>query len=191
MRRIGLGIAAALVFASSAHAAGWSVYTFADQSFSIESPVPLTKGAGTYKGAIAGNLPTITYTGQAENIRYKVTVIDISNRIPESVNLFGEMEFLTSLGGKVIGNDSVGIEPGARRHYGRELVIDTKDGNRVRVSLVYNKGKIYASEAAVLPNGDRDSIAPERFADSILFDLEDAKRERDADPANFSLPDPK
>jgi hypothetical protein len=191
MRRIGLGLLAALVFASSAHAAGWSVYTFADQSFSIESPVPLIKGAATYKGAIAGTVPTITYTGQAENIRYKVTVIDISNRIPDSVNLFEEMEFLTSLGAKVIGNDSVGIEPGNRRHYGRELVLDTKDGNRVRISLVYNKGKIYASEAAVLPNGDRDSIAPERFADSILFDLEDAKRERDADPANFSLPDPK
>jgi hypothetical protein len=191
MRRIGLGIAAALVFASSAHAAGWSVYTFPDQSFSIESPVPLTKGAGTYKAAIAGNIPAITYTGQADNIRYRVSVIDISNRIPESVNLFEEMESLISLGGKVIGNDSVGIEPGKRRHYGRELVLDTKDGKRVRISLVYNKGKIYASEAAVLPNGDRDSIAPERFADSILFDLEDAKRESDADPANFSLPDPK
>ena len=100
MRRIGLGFAAALIFASSAHAAGWSVYTFADQSFSIESPVPLIKGTGTYKGAIAGNLPTITYTGQAENIRYKVTVIDISNRIPESVNLFEEMghAFLCSNG---------------------------------------------------------------------------------------------
>ena len=87
MRRMGLSIAAALVFASSAHAAGWSVYTFADQSFSIESPVPLTKGAGTYKGAIAGTIPTITYTGQADNIRYKVTVIDISKRIPESAKL--------------------------------------------------------------------------------------------------------
>ena len=152
MGRIGLGIAAALVFASSAHAAGWSVYTFADQSFSIESPAPLTKGTSTYKGAIAGVIPTITYTAQLDNIRYKVSVIDISNRIPESVNLFEEMEFLTSLGGKVIGNDSVGIEPGKNRHYGRELVINTKDGNFLRITLVYNKGKIYASEAAVLAN---------------------------------------
>ncbi|HMI95496.1 MAG TPA: hypothetical protein VK479_03225 [Micropepsaceae bacterium] len=191
MRRIGLGLAAALVFASSAHAAGWSVYTFADQSFSIESPAPLTKGTSTYKGAIAGVIPTITYTAQLDNIRYKVSVIDISNRIPESVNLFEEMEFLTSLGGKVIGNDSVGIEPGKNRHYGRELVINTKDGNFLRITLVYNKGKIYASEAAVLPNGDKDSLAPERFVGSILFDLEDAKRERDANPDNFSLPDPK
>ena len=191
MRLVGIGFATALLCASSAHAAGWSVYTFADQSFSIESPVPLTKGAGTYKAAIAGTIPTITYTGQADNIRYKVSVIDISKRIPDAVNLFEEMEFLTSLSGKVIGDDSVGIEPGKRRHYGRELVIDTKDGNRVRVSLVYNKGKIYASEAAVLPNGDKDSIAPERFVGSILFDLEDAKRERDANPDNFSLPDPK
>jgi hypothetical protein len=191
MRLIGLGIAVALVVASSAHAAGWSVYTFPDQSFSIESPAPLTKGTGTYKGAIAGVIPTITYTAQLDNIRYKVSVIDISNRIPESVNLFEEMEFLTSLSGKVIGNDSVGIEPGKNRHYGRELVINAKDGNLVRITLVYNKGKIYASEAAVTPTGDKDSLAPERFVGSILFDLEDAKRERDANPDNFSLPDPK
>lgn len=191
MRLIGLGFAALLTTVSSAEAAGWQTYTFRDQGFSIESMVPLTKGTGLYRGAIAGRIPTITYTGEAENIRYKVSIVDISKRPAEAVNLYLEMEFLTSLGGKVLGNDSVGIEPGKDRHYGRQLVQQMKDGSLARTVLVYNKGKIYVTEAAVLPNGDKDSFAPERFVESILFDLDGAARARDEDPANFTGPDGK
>jgi hypothetical protein len=188
MRRLGLGIVALLMLTAPAVAAGWQTYTFPDQGFSIESVVPLTKGTGLYKGAIAGSIPTVTYTGDAENIRYKVSVIDISKRPADAVNLYLEMEFLTSLSGKVLANESVGIEPGNERHYGRQLAIQTKNGNLVRTVLVYNKGKIYATEAAILPNGDKDSFWPERFVESILFDLDGAARERDADPANFKTP---
>jgi hypothetical protein len=191
MNRIASGIAALLLIASSAHAAGWQTYTYRDQGFSVESLVPLTKGTGLYKGAIAGSVPTITYSGVADNIRYKISIVDISKRPADAVNLYLEMEFLTSLSGKVLANESVGIEPGADRHYGRQLVIQTKDGNLVRTVLVYNKGKIYATEATILPNGDKDSFGPERFVESILFDLDEAARARDADPANFKTPDGK
>jgi hypothetical protein len=153
--------------------------------------VPLTKGTGLYKGAIAGQVPTVTYTGEADNIRYKVSIVDISKRPADAVNLYLEMEFLTSLSGKVLANESVGIEPGSGRHYGRQLAIQTKDGNLVRTVLVFNKGKIYATEAAILPKGDKDSFSPERFVESILFDLDGAARERDSDPANFKTPDGK
>jgi hypothetical protein len=190
MRFIGLGIAAILALSSPAHAA-WQTYTVRDQGFSIESPVPLTQGTGVYRGAVAGRLDTITYSGALDGISYKVSVIDISKRIPDAVNIFLEMEFLTPFGAKVIGNDSVGIEPGANRHYGRQLVYVTKEGNQVRTTLIYNKGKIYTCEAIVPANGDKDSILPERFADSILFDLDGAARERDADPKNFTTPDGK
>lgn len=191
MRAIGLGLAAFLAMASSAEAAGWQTYTFPDQGFSIESLVPLAKGAGTYKGAIMGQVPTVTYTGEAENIRYKVSIVDISKRPADAVNLYEEMEFLTSLGGKVLANESVGIEPGADRHYGRQLAMQTKDGHLMRTVLVYNKGKIYATEATILDGGDKESFSPERFVESILFDLDGAARARDNDPANFKTPDGK
>src|SRR6266513_2760675 len=111
MRLIGSSFAALLAMATSAHAAGWQTYEFRDSGFSIESLVPLTKGVGNYKGAIAGQVPTVTYTGEAENIRYKVSIVDISKRPADAVNLYLEMEFLTSLGGKVLANEGVGIEP--------------------------------------------------------------------------------
>ena len=75
MRLTGLWIAAALLWASAADAADWKLYTFADQGFAIESPVPLTKGAGLYRGAVAGRIPTVTYTGELDKIRYKVSEI--------------------------------------------------------------------------------------------------------------------
>ena len=191
MHRLGLAFGGLLLMASSAEAAGWQTYEFRDQGFSIESVVPLTKGTGQYRGAIAGRLTTTTYSGQAENISYKVSIIDISSRPADAVNLYEEMEFLTSLSGKVLANESVGIEPGADRHYGRQLAIQAKDGNLVRTVLVYNKGKIYVTESTILPGGDKDSFSPERFVESILFDLDGAARARDEDPANFKTPDGK
>jgi hypothetical protein len=191
MRVLVAGFAAFCLMSMTAVAADWKTYVFRDQGFSIESLVPLAKGTGTYKAAVAGTIPTITYSGEADNIRYKVTVIDISNRLPDPVNIFEEMEFLTSQTGKVLENDAVGIEPGKGRHYGRQLVMQMKDGTLDRTALVYSKGKIYVVDAAVLPNGDKDSFAPERFVESILFDLSGAARARDADPGNFSGPDGK
>ena len=191
MHRIVLSVAALLLAASSAEAAGWQTYTFKDDGFAIESMVPLTKGSGQYRGAIAGRLQTVTYSGEAENIRYKVSIIDVSKRLPEAVNLYEEMEFLTSLGGKVLANESVGIEPGKDRHYGRQLAMQMKDGSLMRTVLIYNKGKIYQTQATILPNGDKDSFSPERFVESILFDLDGAARARDEDPANFTGPDGK
>jgi hypothetical protein len=191
MRRVGLVVAGILAFQSTARAADWKTYEFRDSGFSVESIVPLTKGAGLYKGAIAGSIPTITYSAEDDDIRYKVSIIDISKRPNDAVNLYLEMEFLTSLSGKVLANESVGIEPGADRHYGRQLAIQMKDGSLSRTVLVYNKGKIYVTEAVILPNGDKDSFSPERFVESILFDLDGAARERDADPKNFKTPDGK
>jgi hypothetical protein len=184
--------AGAFLFAGPAVAADWQLLKFPDQGFGIESPVPLVKSSGTYQAAVAGRIPTITYTGDLDNIRYKVTIIDISNRPAEALNLFEEMEAVTELGGKVTGNDSMGIEPGKLRQYGRELLIQARDGSLRRIGLIYSKGKIYQAEGTVLPGGDRESIYPERFADSIIFDLDPKRREeRCADPNNFKTPDGK
>ena len=191
--RIGLAIVAGtILLAVPAAAADWKLMPFADQGFGIESPVALTKGAGVYQGAVAGRIPTITYSGELDKIRYKVTVIDVAKRQADVLNLFEEMEALTEMQGKVVGNDSVGIEPGKDRQYGRELLIEAKDGSLRRIVQMYQKGKIYQAEGTVLPGGDRDSIYPERFADSIIFDLDPKHREdRCGDPANFKTPDGK
>ena len=186
MRLSGFVLAASLFWAVPAGAAAFSVQEYRDDGFSIESPVPLVKGSGTYRGAVAGVIPTTTYTGEADNIRYKVSVIDISSRPDDAVNLYLEMEFLTTLGSKPIANESVGIEPGGDRHYGRQIVYETKDGNLVRTVLLYNKGKIYATEATILPGGDKESFAPERFVESILVDLDGPVRDRCADPNNYN-----
>ena len=126
--------AGVLLLAGPAGAADWKLLTFPDQGFGIESPVALTKGTGMYQGAVAGRIPTITYGGEQDKIRYRVTIIDVSKRTAEAVNLFEEVEALTELQGKVIGNDSMGIEPGKERQYGRELLIQAKDGSLIGAS---------------------------------------------------------
>ncbi|HEX5280873.1 MAG TPA: hypothetical protein VFW28_12415 [Micropepsaceae bacterium] len=188
MRFSFLVVAGAMLIAAPASAADWTLMAFPDQGFGIESPVPLVKGTGMYQGAVAGRIPTITYSGELNKISYKVSVIDVSNRPAEALNLYEEMEALLELQGKVIGNDSMGIEPGKLRQYGRELLIQAKDGSLRRIGLIYQKGKLYQAEATILPGGDMQSFDPERFADSIIFDLDPKKREeRCADPDNFKL----
>ena len=79
------------------------------------------------------------------------------------------------------------------RKYGRELVIEAKDGSFMRISLMYFGGKIYSTEGTVLPGGDKEAFAPVRFVGSLLVDLANVERykERDADPANFGEPAPR
>lgn len=186
MRWLFLTLAGLMAAAAPARAADWKYLMFPGEGFGIESPVPLTKGTGTWQAAVSGKLPTVTYSGELDNIRYRVTVIDISKRPAEALNLYEEMEALLELQGKVLGNDSMGIEPGKDRQYGRELLIQAKDGSLRRIGLMYQKGRLYQAEATVLPGGDRDSFYPERFADSIIFDLDPKRREeRCADPDNF------
>ena len=187
-----LMVAGAILLASPAAAADWKLLTFPDQGFGIESPVPLVRGSGAYQGAVAGRIPTLTYSGELDNIRYKVTIIDVSKRPGETLNLFEEMEALTESTGRGGGPAAMGIEPGKLRQYGRELLIQAKDGSLRRIGLMYSKGKIYQAEGTVLPGGDKESIYPERFADSIIFDLDPKRREeRCADPNNFKTPDGK
>jgi hypothetical protein len=185
--RIGLPlIAAATLFAVPVAAAEWQQLVFPDQQFVIETPVPLVKGSGNYRSAVVGQMPTVTYTGELDKIRYRVTIVDISKQPADPQNLFEEMESQIEAQGKVIENDSQRIDNGKLAHFGRELLIQAKDGSLRRIGLMYGNGRLYQIEGTVLPGGDTQSIFPERFAGSILFDLDlKAREERSSNPDNF------
>ena len=185
--RMGLwGIAAAILIAVPAAAADWQQVVFADQQFVIESPTPLAKGSGNYRSVIVGALPTVTYTGELDKIRYRVTIVDISKQPAEPQNLYEEMESIIETQGKVLENDSQRIDNGKLARFGRELLIQAKDGSLRRICLMYANGRLYQAEGTVLPGGDMQSIFPERFAGSILFDLDlKARDERSSNPDNY------
>lgn len=179
-------IAAATLFAVPVAAADWQQLVFPDQQFVIETPVPLVKGSGNYRSAVVGQMPTVTYTGELDKIRYRVTIIDISKQPTDPSNLFEEMESLIEGQGKVVENDSQRIDNGKLAHFGRELLIQAKDGSLRRIGLMYANGRLYQIEGTVLPGGDTQSIFPERFSGSILFDLDLKAREaRSSNPNNY------
>ena len=179
-------IAAATLFAVPVMAADWQHLVFPDQQFVIESPVPLVKGSGSYRSVIVGQIPTVSYTGELDKVRYRVTIIDISKQPADPQNLFEEMESLIETQGKVLENDSQRIDNGKLAHFGRELLIQARDGSLRRICLMYANGRLYQTEGTVLPGGDTQSIFPERFAGSILFDLDlKSREERSSNPDNF------
>ena len=179
-------IAAATLFAVPAAAAGWQQLVFSDQQFVVETPAPLAKGGGNYRSVIVGPIPTVTYTGELDKIRYRVTIIDISKQSADPQNLFEEMESIIETQGKVLENDSQRIDNGKLARFGRELLLQARDGSLRRICLMYANGRLYQTEGTVLPGGDMQSIFPERFAGSILFDLNlKAREERSSNPDNY------
>lgn len=141
--RIGLSlIAATTLFAIPVVAADWQQLVFPDQQFVVETPVSLVKGSGTYRSAIVGAIPTVTYTGELDKIRYRVTIIDISKQSADPQNLFEEMESLIETQGKVLENDSQRIDNGKLARFGRELLVQARDGSLRRICLMYANGRL-------------------------------------------------
>ena len=179
-------IPATTLFSVPVAAADWQQLVFPDQQFVVETPVSLMKGSGTYRSVIVGALPTVTHTGELDKIRYRATIIDISKQPADPQNLFEEMESLIETQGKVLENDSQRIDNGKLARFGRELLIQARDGSLRRICLMYANGRLYQTEGTVLPGGDTQSIFPERFAGSILFDLDlKAREERSSNPDNY------
>lgn len=156
MRIGGPLIAAATLFAVPVAAADWQQVSFPDQQFVIETPVALAKGSGNYRSAVVGQMPTVTYTGELDKIRYRVTIVDISKQPADPSNLFEEMESLIEGQGKVLENDSQRIDNGKLAHFGRELLIQAKDGSLRRIGLIYANGRLYQIEGTVLPGATRN-----------------------------------
>ena len=53
---------------------------------------------------------------------------------------------------------------------GITLVVDRPNGERVRTSVYYNKGRLYLAQADVTPaRGDKDMIVPSRFDQTVRF----------------------
>jgi hypothetical protein len=170
---LALFAALASIVTAPAGAAVWKTYISHTLGFSFDAPGDVKVAKGTYRAGVAGENSAIVYRSLDNNIQYRVTVVDFSNRSGEGAVLMEEAAYILQDGKHVLMNDFGRVEPGKNAVYGRRMTFDLPDnGGRENVATYFTKGHLYVLEAVVLPaNGDFTIPDAGRFLDSLAFDL--------------------
>jgi hypothetical protein len=163
----------ALAMAAIPAQAAWKSYVNRELGFSFMAPGEVKTSIGNSRTELAGPRQSIVYSSVEDNIEYKVTVWSFLQAQPEGATLLGERTYLFQNHRKLLMDTFARVEPGKDAVYGRKMVIELPDNKgRVTGAFYFNKGKLYAFEATVLPaHGDFGSPEPARFVDSLVFTL--------------------
>jgi hypothetical protein len=165
-----LAVLTLALFLGAGPAAAWEEYTYLDQGVAIQFPAKPTATKSTYDSIFAKGLASMVYSAEADHVRYSLTAVDLSSHPDAGSNFLNEAGYGLMREGKILFTDFPRVYQDERSIYGVTLVVDRKDGSRVRSSLYYHKGRLYIAEAAVLPaRGDKDMTTPSRFDQTIRF----------------------
>ena len=158
------------LFLGAGPASAWDEYIYLDQGVAIQFPVKPQAMKSTRDSTLAKGLPAMIYSAEDDHVLYKLTVIDLTNRPDAGSNFLNEAAYGLMREGDVLFTDFPRVYQDAKSIYGVTLVVDRKNGNRVRSSLYYHKGRLYVAEATVLPaRGDKDMTTPSRYDMTIRF----------------------
>jgi hypothetical protein len=158
------------LFLGTAPASAWTESIYLDQGVAIQFPAKPQAMKSAYNSIFAKGLPAMVYSAEDDNVVYKLTVVDLTNRPDVGANFLNEAANGLMREGDVLFTDFPRVYQGERSIFGVTLVVDRQDGSRVRTSLYYNKGRLYIADAVVLPaRGDKDMTTPSRYDQTIRF----------------------
>ena len=170
MRKFVCAIAFAMFAASPAWA--WQEFIYLDQGFAIQFPTTTkpTVAPAPYMSGLAKGLRANTYSAEDDHVIYRMTVVDLGALADKGSSFVNEAAYNLMREGDVIFNDFPRVYQDEKAVYGVTLVVDKPNGDRVRTSIYYNKGKLYLAQADVTPaRGDKDMIVPSRFDQTVRF----------------------
>jgi hypothetical protein len=158
------------LFLGAGPASAWQEYVYLDQGVAIQFPAAPQAMKSTYDSIFAKRLPAMVYAAEDDHVLYKLTVVDLAGHPDEGSNFLNEAGYELMRKGEVLATDFPRVYQDQQSIYGVTLVVDRKDGSRVRSSLYYHKGRLYIAEAIVLPaRADKDMTTPSRYDMTIRF----------------------
>jgi hypothetical protein len=158
------------LFLGAGPASAWEEYVYLDQGVAIQFPAKPQAMKSTYDSIFGKRIPSMIYSVEDDHVLYKLTVIDLTNRPDKGSNFLNEAGYELMRKGDVLYTDFPRVYQDEQSIYGVTLVVDRKDGSRVRSSLYYHKGRLYVAEAVVLPaRRDKDMTTPSRYDMTIRF----------------------
>lgn len=153
-----------------AAAEDWKEYDYPDQGVAIQFPAKPEAMKSTYDSIYVKGLPSLVISADDDHVIYKLTVVDLGARSDMGTNFLVEAAIRMQRNGEVLSTDFPHVYNGVRSVFGVTLVVDHRDGSRVRSSLFHHKGRLYMAEAIVLPaRGDKDMTTPSRYDQTIRF----------------------
>jgi hypothetical protein len=170
MRTLTGTVLALFLAAAPAAAEDWKEYNYPDQGVAIQFPAKPQAMNSTYDSIYVKGLPSLVISAEDDHVIYKLTVVDLSARSDMGTNFLVEAAIRMQRNGEVLSTDFPHVYNGVRSVFGVTLVVDRRDGSRVRSSLYHHKGRLYIAEAVVLPaRGDKDMTTPSRYDQTIRF----------------------
>jgi len=151
-------------------ASAWEEYIYLDQGVAISFPAKPQAMKSTYDSTLAKGLPSMIYSAEDDHVVYKLTVVDLTSRPDAGANFVNDAAYKLIREGDVLFTDFTRVYQNERSIHGVTVVVDRKDGTRVRTSLYYNKSRLYIAGATVLPaRSDKDMTTPSRYDQTIRF----------------------
>ena len=158
------------LFLGAGPASAWEEYTYLDQGVAIQFPAKPQAMKSTYDSIYAKRLPSMVYSVEDDHVVYKLTAVDLADRSEKGSSFLNEAGYELMREGNVLFTDFPRVYQDAQSIFGVTLVVDRKDGSRVRSSLYYHKGRLYIAQAIVLPaRRDKDMTTPSRYDMTIRF----------------------
>jgi len=167
-----LSVTAIAFVLGTSPALAWEEHIYLDQGVAIQFPdKPPQVMKSTYDSIYRRGLSATVYSAEDDHVLYKLTVVDLPSDRPDAgSNFVNEAAYDLMREGDVLFADFPRVYQDVRSIFGVTLVVDRMDGNRVRSSLYYNKGRLYIADAIVTPaRGDKDMTTPSRFDQTIRF----------------------
>jgi hypothetical protein len=170
MRILAGTVFALFLAAGPAAAEDWKEYNYPALGVAIQFPAEPEAMKSTYDSIYVKSLPSVVISAEDDHVIYKLTVVDLDSRSDMGTNFLVEAATRMQRDGEALFTDFPHVYNGARSVFGVSLVVDRKDGSRVRSSLYHHKGRLYIAQAIVLPaRGDKDMTTPSRYDQTIRF----------------------
>jgi hypothetical protein len=162
--------------------AAWMEYVYPDLGIAKEFPAPPRRSQIVY-AAPEGSSDEARVAGEGrrgtllettvDNIVYRMTVVDFSDRLADSANIFSECLYLAEQAGEEVDNVHMGVGGGDTEVYGRQATVDLSNNRgRMLTSCYFYMGKLYRIEAHVLPaHGNPTDPRADRFTSTVRFEL--------------------
>ena len=166
--------------------AAWDSYVSHELGFSFRAPGEIRVETGIYRAAVGGVKEAIIYRTLDNNIDYRLSIIDFTDRADEGAVLMEEAAYIHQDDMDVLMNDFGRVDTGVNSVYGRRMTFNLPDGaGRKSVATYFTMGRLFMLEATVLPaNGDFGTPDAGLFINSMVFMLSNA----DPDATELSAP---
>jgi hypothetical protein len=165
--------------------ADWQEYVYEEFGLAKEFPLPPRRSQSVYAAPetsrdtprIAGSdrISTLFET-ELDDIIYRMEIVDISDAVDRSANIFSECLYLSEQAGEEVSNVHMGVGGEDSEVYGRLAAVELyEEQGHLLTACFYNGGYLVRVDAHILPeNGNSGSPQAYRYVSTIRFDLSDS-----------------